>query len=221
MNLNEFHQNYWKMIELRREPPKAGLLKILSDNKKKKSKNETSGVLFKKVGERASFLDIGAGNKSLRESIIGEPFLGKYKSMDIDKSISHDFYSLEEITGTYDCVYMLNLLEHLQLDMALMYLQKAYDVLREGGVLVIAVPNIDHINHMWKHDITHVRQYPAKDLYAILRLMNFKGSIDIYRIYHRPYYHSIKSKILEILKIQLTKILEVDYTRDIMIIAQK
>ena len=214
------------MIELRRNPPKKKVLKVYPEIKKfasskKIKESESSKAIFDKVCRGSSVLDIGAGDKSLKEFIIRDELQGIYKSMDIDRTFKHDFYSLDEITGTYDCVLCFNLFEHLELEITLKYLEKVYDILKEGGKLIISVPNIDHINHMWKHDITHIRQYPAKDLYAILKLMNFKGEINIYRLYHRPYRHTIKSKILEILKIVITRILEVDYCRDILIIAEK
>jgi SAM-dependent methyltransferase len=218
MTIDEFYKNYWNMLELRRNSPRMKLLKAYTDNLKK---NEVFLTSMERIGKNDSVLDIGAGDKKVQENLLEAGFSGVYKSMDIDSTYTHDFNSLEDITGEYDCVFMLELIEHLELEVSLKYLEKAFKVLKKGGRLFLSTPNIDHINKLWKHDITHIRQYPAKDLYAILRLMNFNGEINIYRIHIRPYRHTLKSKIKEILKIIITKIIEVDYASGIMIIAEK
>ena len=66
----------------------------------------------------------------------------------------------------------------------------------------------------------HIQQYPAKDIYSILRMLGFVD-INLYRIYLTQSSLSLKKIIREKIKIILTKILEVDYTHGIMAIAKK
>ena len=218
MTLDEFYKNYWKFRELRRNLPDVKLLKAYLD---KPNKSEVLLTSLKRLGESDVILDIGAGDKRLKKSLQGAGFQGIYKSMDIESTHTHDFNSLEDITGEYDCVFMFELIEHLPIELSLKYLEKAYKLLKKGGRLFLSTPNVDHINALWRSNIGHIKQYPIRDLYAILRLMNFKGEINLYLIYHRPYRHTIKLKIKEILKIFISKIMDVDYARGIMIIAEK
>ena len=105
MNLNELHQNYQKMVQLRRNPPKKKLLKIFSDNKRKKFKNETIKEIFSKVGKGGTFLDIGAGSKTLEKLIVGELYFGHYKSMDIAPGWPGNPLTHEEHMAQFnDCV---------------------------------------------------------------------------------------------------------------------
>lgn len=112
-------------------------------------------------------------------------------------------------------------MEHLTLDKALIYLTKSFEILKKDGLLFISTPNIDHINQLWKQDITHIQQYPAKDLYSILRMIGFSPNIEIHRIYLTEPKIKIKRKIIEFVRRMFNYILGTDYAQGILIIAQK
>ena len=219
MTIDEFYNQYQKFRVFRSEAPYK--IEILNAYTDRTDKNEGLILNFSKIGTNSSILDIGAGSKLSYRLLSEKGFRGVYKSMDVDTFFKHDFYSLETIKGNYDNVFMLEIIEHLELDVAFKYLDKAYEVLKKGGRLFLSTPNIDHINQLWRGNIGHIRQYPVRDLYGILKLMNFKGDIELYRIYLRPYKPNIKFTIKEMLKKLITRILDVDYAHGIMIIAEK
>ena len=218
MTLDEFYKNFWKFREFRSNLPVVNLITSYNDMPKK---SEGLIKVLKRVGRNNTVLDVGAGDMILKKYLLEAGFKGIYKSMDLETTHTHDFSTLEDISGKYDCVFMFEIIEHLTLESCLKYLTKAHEVLNNAGRLFLSTPNIDHINALWRSNITHIRQYPIRDLYALLRLMNFNGKIDLYRVYRRPYRFKLKSKIREILRIFISKILGVDYAGDIMIIAEK
>lgn len=115
-----------------------------------------------------AILDIGSGNRDL-ESML--PKSCSYKSMDIDKSQRHDYYSLNEIKGTFDCVVMLEVIEHMEVKEAIENLKKIKKLLKMNGVLIISTPNT---YTLYYSDIFHKHFYPTTDLVSILSLLGYK-----------------------------------------------
>jgi DNA-directed RNA polymerase len=141
--------------------------------------------------------------------------------MDLAKNVNHDYKSLFDINSKFDIITMLELIEHLPLSETLKYFTKAYELLNTNRLLICSTPNIDHINQLWKQDIAHIHQYLAKDIYAILRMIGFKGKIDTYIIFLTTYKPSIKYLLKTKIKIYLTKILDIDYAHGIILFAKK
>jgi hypothetical protein len=221
MTIEEFYSNYSKIIALKANTyyTKIPILKSYTEEGKL-IKSETVSKLKEKIQSNGKILDMGAGSKNFKDLLnkIGLNII--YKSMDIDKNNFHDYHSIEEINEKFDYVLLFNLLEHLPFETGLNYLTKAQEVLEKNGLLFISVPNIWHPNHMWRCDITHIKPYPYQDLFALLSFMGFK-QIEMYRIYHRPFKLSIKKFIFNKFKIILYKIMELDFTKDLWMIAQK
>jgi SAM-dependent methyltransferase len=224
----DLSKNYWKILELRGQMPKMQLIKIEGVWNKPENFNKlkTAKILLDEIGYEASVLDIGAGNRYLEKVLASFGFRGTYKSMDIDERYKHDFHSIDEITDKYDCVTMFELIEHLNIETGLAYIEKAKDLLNENGILALSTPNINHINQLWKGDLTHIQQWPPPDLYAILRLMDFRN-IKIYRIYIKPNKHPniIKNILKRVIFPPLNKIVTIlagaDYAHGIYIIARR
>jgi len=93
-------------------------------------------------------LDIGANRRSLKEFLeqqMESPVA--YKSMDIDRSYEHDFYSLEEIKGQFDAIACFEVIEHLTPGRALDMFRKAHQLLSSGGRVFVSTPNVYHPCH--------------------------------------------------------------------------
>ena len=77
---------------------------------------------------RNRILEVGAGDR---------PFLtkysGTYKTMDVDTSQKHDFYSVEEINENFDAVLMREVVEHISHDQFFSYLAKFAQILNPEG----------------------------------------------------------------------------------------
>lgn len=223
MDINEFYERYWELIKYRVEFKLPKIVLNAWDDINYIPKTDTFRILKSNVVKynNPKILDIGAGNKNLEKVIKLMDVNFDYKSLDISKNIKHDYTDIYSINEKFDIIFMLELIEHLPLDLALEYFTKVYEILNENGMLIISTPNIDHINQLWKQDITHIHQYPAKDIYSILRMLGFAEDIIIYRINIRPPKMSIKKFFIEKVRIILNKILGTDYAHGILILAKK
>jgi len=223
MNLNEFHKRYWQLIEYRREYQQPKKVLKAWDDLSLITETDTFKVIRNTLAnyQNPTVLDIGAGNRKL-ETIISKMRLAvNYKSLDISNTLIHDYFDINDVRGEYDLITLLEIIEHLSLEKFLNYITKVFDLIKKGGTVIISTPNIDHINQLWKQDITHIQQYPGKDIYAILRMTGFKGEINVYRINIRPLRLSIKKLIIEKARIILNKILGCDYAHGLLIVAKK
>ena len=124
-------------------------------------------------------INIGVGKRGMKNSSEAMGVACDYKSMDISKKITHDYDDINSIDGKFDVVMMLEVVEHLDLEVTLEYLSRAYELLEDNSILFLSTPNIEHINQLWKQDVTHIRQYPAKDIYSLLRMIGFSEQIDV------------------------------------------
>lgn len=147
---------------------------------------------------KGRILDIGAGDRALGNFLRECGFKGVYKSLDVDKSVKHDFKDIFEIKEKFDFICLLELIEHLELSEAIKYFDLCKELLSDNGCLYISTPNIFHPTYFWS-DPTHIQHYPIKFLYGILKLLGF-CNIESYKIIELPVertnvYQSIKSKI--------------------------
>jgi len=140
--------------------------------------------------------------------------------LDIDKKYSHDYKDIDEVQGEFDAIFLMELLEHIHFEDGLKILERTYSLLKVGGYIFISTPNIDHANQLWRGDIAHIQQWPRRDLYAILRLIEFR-KIEGYRIFLAPIKMNLKKHIKFFLKKILCRILDIDYAHGIFFIGQK
>jgi SAM-dependent methyltransferase len=218
----DLQRDYWKLIKLRDELPRMPVVEVI-DDPERWHLNPTIKTALAAIGTTSSVLDVGAGDRRLERILLAAGWRGSYKSLDIEGSVSHDYSSIDDVVGTFDAIFMMEVMEHLQLDVGLRYLDFAAGHLREGGHLLVSTPNMDNINRLWKTDITHIQQYPARDLYALLRLSGFAGAIKGYRVLlsSRSRGLSAKQALRLALKRIICKILDADHTEGIFFVAEK
>lgn len=74
-------------------------------------------VLFKRfLRDGMRVLDVGAGFRGAENEIKKLGISIDYKSMDIDKSIYHDYYDLSDIKEDFDAILLFEVIEHLSLE---------------------------------------------------------------------------------------------------------
>jgi predicted SAM-dependent methyltransferase len=223
MDIKEFYERYWELIKFRNDysPPKIVL--NAWDGEQTYSRTDSFKVLKNRFREynQPKILDVGAGDRRMKKIIELMEIKFEYKSLDISKNIQHDYADIQSVNEKFDIVTMIELIEHLPIEIALQYFTKSYQILNSNGLLIISTPNIDHINQLWKQDITHIQQYPAKDIFSILRMIGFSSDIEIYRINLRPNKMTFKKIIMEKIRIVLNKILGTDFAHGILLIAKK
>jgi hypothetical protein len=217
-----FKEQYWDFLGYRNEfNPRLPVLRV-TDTDKERSKNPTVKIIADKLDKNAAILDIGAGDKRLKTvlEVFFQSTLENYFSLDIDKKYPHDYYDLKDVDRKFDAVFLMEFLEHLPFEAGIDILETCYKSLNEGGWIFLSTPNVEHINQLWRSDVTHVQQWPARDLYSIMRLLGFH-SIEGYNIYINSGKQNIKRKIRLALKKILCNILEVNYAHGIFFMGQK
>ncbi len=194
---DEIHRRYpeiWDLHILRKRLPL--ILNILRDAEK--------------------VLDVGAAGRSLEGRIKNRYPHILYKSMDVDQERPHDYYDLEEIQESFDVVFLLEVIEHLEFKEGTRVLRRVHDLLREGGRLIITTPNIFNPGRFWR-DVTHKAAYCYDELGGILLANQFQVRA-MYRTYNDPVLHYIlRVYVME----HLHRYLGIDYAKSILVVAEK
>lgn len=100
---------------------------------------------------------------------------------------------LEERNEKYDCVLIIDVLEHLEVDYSIALLRKVREALNPGGKVIIQVPNgLSPLSPNFHNDITHKRAYSYKSIGQTFLLSGFKK----FASYEAgPFIYSFKSAI--------------------------
>ena len=109
-------------------------------------------------------LDIGANDRSLKTYLDRSlNFAVAYKSMDVDRSHKHDFYTLDEIEEPFDAIGCFEVVEHMTPGMALEIFQRAHRLLTSKGRIFVSTPNVYHPMSFWS-DSTHITPFRIRHL---------------------------------------------------------
>jgi 2-polyprenyl-3-methyl-5-hydroxy-6-metoxy-1,4-benzoquinol methylase len=146
------------------------------------------------LGHGASVLDVGAGDRRVRDRLAALVPDLRYASLDPDPAGGHDHASLEGAAEAYDAILLLEVLEHLPLGDGLALLRRLHERLRPGGLLVASTPNVAH---PWAYlrDATHVTPYAHDELAGVLALAGFEVE-SLFRLYHAPWLRSVLRRVL-------------------------
>jgi hypothetical protein len=168
------------------------------------------------IRENVLLLDIGASDRNLHDFLKSRT--GKavsYKSMDVDRSLPHDYYSLDEIKERFDVIVCLEVLEHLSTEEAFDLLTKTYSFLNEEGMLYLTTPNVFHPTVFWR-DSTHRSGFRYSELAGLLAAIGFR-ELEIYRVGRIKTLNRIRA----VLANPVLRLLQMDYYSRILIKACK
>ncbi|MBF68304.1 MAG: hypothetical protein CMQ29_11490 [Gammaproteobacteria bacterium] len=161
-------------------------------------------------------LEVGAGTRTLQQRL--QDWWGdvSYMSCDVDTSQHHDFYSIDDVTGSYDLVIGLEVIEHMSLDLAKHAVKRAWDLLDPGGQIALTTPNT-YYPPAFLRDATHLTPFCYDELGGLLRLGGFEVT-GVYRLHH----DSLLKKLLKrILFYPLYRMVGIDYAHQIMVVGRK
>jgi SAM-dependent methyltransferase len=173
-------------------------------------------LIIEILREGGKVLDIGASNRDLEVRLQHRYPNLIYKSMDVDREGSHDFYDLEEIQESFDVIFLFEVIEHLELEEGMKVLKRIYELLKEGGRLIITTPNVFNPGRFWR-DATHKVAYCYDELGGILLANQFQVKA-IYRTYNDAFLHYI---LRVYLMAPLHRYLGIDFAKSILILAEK
>lgn len=161
-------------------------------------------------------LEVGAGDRSLRDRLKRTWGEVDYYSCDIDSSYDHDFNDFQDVKGNFDVICAFELIEHLSLDEAMELLTHCYEHTSAGGVLVLTTPNI-YYPPGFLRDATHRTPLCYDELGGLVELAGYSVS-GIFRLYHDSL---IKKAIRRYLFYPLFRVMGIDFCKQIAVVAKK
>lgn len=173
-------------------------------------------VLLDHLRDGQRVLEVGAGQRKMGSELVAAlPHL-VYESMDIDRRLPHDYYSLDDAAGPYDAVFSLEVVEHLPLPAIQPWLAQVQALLRPGGYLILSTPNTFY-PPAYLRDATHCTPLCYDELAGLVSLAGLEVTT-IYRIYHDP----VHRRLLRRYTLGwLFKALGIDYARQIVLVARR
>lgn len=177
-------------------------------------------IYFQSIEGAEQLLDVGAGDLRIKDKMLRAGFAGKYHTLDVNREYEHDFNSLDDVTENYDAILCLDVIEHLPLAEGLAMLDRLFDALNPGGVLVLQTPNARCIRSPYGWDMTHLHTYNLPDLwsYCASRCSSVIGR----RVWFTPSQQSLSGRLLGFVhKAIVTRILGLDYADNIAVIARR
>jgi 2-polyprenyl-3-methyl-5-hydroxy-6-metoxy-1,4-benzoquinol methylase len=173
-----------------------------------------SKVLFDLGSDGVSILEIGAGTKGLAKKIAKVWPNATYKSLDIDTTQAHDFYSLDDVTGEYDFICMFDVIEHVRPAKAHEILSACKKFLKPGGRLCATTPNTFH-PPTFLRDATHITPWCYDELGSLAIMSGFRVD-ELYRLYT----DRLTGKLVHrVFLYPVHKALSIDFAKQIMIVA--
>jgi SAM-dependent methyltransferase len=126
--------------------------------------NEVQEMIWGEISGAQRLLDFGSGDQSFREKCVARGFQGAYETYDVSPEFPTTYRSEAEISGQFDAVLCLEVLEHLPLPEGLKLRDRLANLVGPGGVLVLSTPNPACVLSPFAGDETHVKLYPLHDL---------------------------------------------------------
>tara|TARA_Y100001934_G_scaffold269334_1_gene352670 strand:+ start:2872 stop:3501 length:630 start_codon:yes stop_codon:yes gene_type:complete len=174
-------------------------------------------TVLEPIGTRGTrVLEVGAGARGLRKRLSGAWGDVSYVSCDIDRSTPHDFHDIEDVTGVFDLVVGLEVIEHLSLESAMRLVERAHALLVDGGVIALTTPNTFY-PPAYLRDATHVTPFCFDELGGVLLAGGFEVSA-VYRLHHDAL---LKKALKRTLLYPLYRVLGIDFAHQIMVVGRK
>ncbi len=175
-----------------------------------------SDVVVDNVLPAARVLEVGAGDRRMRDVLARAGRNVHYESMDIDPAGNHDYRSLDEIPHRYDCVFSLEVVEHLQLAEIIPWLSRLTELLTPTGVLILSTPNT-YYPPAFLRDVTHRTPLCYDELAALVNAAGLETT-RIWRIYNDPIHRKFARRYLFG---WLFRLIGIDFARQIVLCARR
>lgn len=173
-------------------------------------------LLLPNIREGSRVLEVGAGDRRFGEKLKRHFRNLTFKSMDIDRESTQDFYSLNEIQEEFDLIFLFEVIEHLSPSEGLHMLERLHQLLVHGGLVLVGTPNLYH-PHRYFGDLTHRTPYKYEELGGVLLLAGFRN-IRAHRIYNDAW---LRRLFRLHLGVYLHKYLDLDFAKTVILEGRK
>ena len=126
--------------------------------------NQVEELIWARVRTSKRILDFGSGDQSLRKKFLAAGYRGAYETLDASSEFTTTWNDPDDITGEFDAVLCLEVIEHMPLEAGLALRERLLSWVGPGGWLILSTPNPACILSPFSGDETHVHLYPLHDL---------------------------------------------------------
>jgi SAM-dependent methyltransferase len=162
-----------------------------------------------------SVLEVGASDRNIFGKISLAHLDINYLSCDRDRSLPHDFYSIDAVDRTFQQVWMFEVIEHVALEEGYRLLEKIFALLEPGGELILSTPN-GHHPHRYREP-HHKTPFKYDNLCALIEVAGFEVA-ELYRLYNAPFLEKIAHRFF---LAGLHRFLELDFATTLAAVARK
>ncbi len=173
-------------------------------------------VLLDTIDDRMRVLEVGAGDRRMGALLGQRRRAVVYQSMDIDTQGEHDYRTLAEIHCEFDCVFALEVIEHLRFDEIAEWLRELRRLLKPGGRLLLSTPNTFY-PPAYLRDASHRTPLCYDELGGLLEAAGLRVR-RIVRIYHDPVWRNFLRRFAFG---WLFRLIGIDFARQIVVVAQR
>lgn len=172
-------------------------------------------VAAKRLESGMSVLEVGAYDRNILRKIDLEGKDIDYRSLDTDRSLPHDYASIDEVDRTFDLIWMFEVIEHLPLADAADLVARIRDILVPGGALVLSTPNSHHPHRF--REPHHITPFKYDNLGALLEYCGLELRT-VYRLYNAPFFQKIAHRyVLQ----WLHRFLDIDFAPTLLAVASR
>jgi len=172
--------------------------------------------ILKYLKDGESVLEIGAFDRSLGQRLKNDRPAIIYKSLDIDPTYHHDYFSLDQVQERFDLILLFEVIEHLDGSAGREMVKKIHGILNPGGRVIVTTPNVNTPGQYWK-DASHLTPYHYEELGGLFFGQGF-DVVEICRLFNEA---AIPYAAKVYLFAPLFKFLGTDFAKSILLAARK
>lgn len=164
----------------------------------------------------ARVLDVGAGNSDWGRRLQKIYTDITFKTVDVDPALSPDYGGMHEVEGRYDLIISWEVIEHLTLQEGEDLIKECARALQPGACMVMSTPNIFNPS-CYLMDSTHRTPYSYEELGGLC----LRAGLEVQEMYRTYNASRIKLFLKRIFLAPIHRLIGMDYTKSIVVVARK